>query len=87
MAQHRTRDRVKREQLGIESDSTSPHSIGFSKKEQKWFGWSHRAMFGFGIGHKVKAGDVIAGAIPVGTTAKTLGDARRMAEAFAEAVS
>lgn len=25
-------------------------SIGFSEKEQKWYGWSHRAMFGFGIG-------------------------------------
>lgn len=87
MAQHRTRDRVRREKLGIESDSTSPHAIGFSKKEQKWFGWSHRAMFGFGVGHKVKAGDVIADKFSVGTTAKTLDDARRMAEAFAEAVS
>lgn len=28
-------------------------SIGFSAREQKWYGWSHRAMFGFGIGHTV----------------------------------
>lgn len=28
-------------------------SIGFSKDEQKWYGWSHRAMYGFGIGSNV----------------------------------
>ena len=33
-------------------------SIGFDEKEQKWYGWSHRAMFGFGIGSTVKPGDV-----------------------------
>jgi len=29
-------------------------SIGFCKKEQKWYGFSHRAMYGFGVGSKVK---------------------------------
>lgn len=33
-------------------------SIGFSEKEQKWYGWSHRASYGFGIGSNVKLGDV-----------------------------
>lgn len=32
-------------------------SIGFCEKEQKWYGWSHRAMCGFGIGSEVKRGD------------------------------
>ena len=32
-------------------------SIGFNKEEQKWYGWSHRAIFGFGIGHVTKKGD------------------------------
>jgi len=32
-------------------------SIGFSEKEQKWYGWSHRAMYGFTIGDQVKKGD------------------------------
>ena len=31
--------------------------IGFSEKEQKWYGWSHRAIHGFGIGSTVKKGD------------------------------
>ena len=30
---------------------------GWSEKEQKWYGWSHRAIFGFGIGSKVSRGD------------------------------
>lgn len=32
-------------------------SIGFCEREQKWYGWSHRAMHGFGIGSTVKRGD------------------------------
>jgi len=32
-------------------------SIGFCEKEQKWYGWSHRAMYGFGVGSTVKKGD------------------------------
>jgi len=32
-------------------------SIGFCEDEQKWYGWSHRAIFGFGIGHVTKEGD------------------------------
>lgn len=32
-------------------------SIGFNPYELKWYGWSHRAMYGFGIGSEVKIGD------------------------------
>jgi hypothetical protein len=32
-------------------------SIGFCEKEQKWYGWSHRAIYGFGIGSKIKKGN------------------------------
>ena len=32
-------------------------SIGFNEKEQKWFGWSHCAIYGFGIGSVCKKGD------------------------------
>lgn len=32
-------------------------SIGFCEAEQKWYGWSHRAICGFGIGSKVSKGD------------------------------
>jgi hypothetical protein len=32
-------------------------SIGFHEPSQKWFGWSHRAIFGYGIGDSVAPGD------------------------------
>jgi hypothetical protein len=38
-------------------DSHCVCSIGFNKEEQKWYGWSHRAIFGFGIGATCKKGD------------------------------
>lgn len=78
-------------------------SIGFCEEEQKWYGWSHRAFYGFGIGDSVKEGDLCATSgwtdeylaehpeedvsLPVGFVAETLDDCRRMAVAFAGAVS
>ena len=31
--------------------------VGFSPKDKKWYGWSHRAMYGFKIGSTCKKGD------------------------------
>jgi len=31
--------------------------IGFSATENKWYGWSHRAIYGFEVGSEVKKGD------------------------------
>lgn len=78
-------------------------SIGFCDKEQKWYGWSHRAIHGFAVGDTVTEGDCVAQSgwtdeylaehpkkdlsLPVGFVAYTLEDARRMAVAFAESVS
>ena len=77
-------------------------SIGYSPKENKWYGWSHRAIHGFTIGDVVKKGDLTNDSglveeyriqhpdedysLPVGFKAETLNDAKRMAIAFAEAV-
>ncbi len=77
-------------------------SIGFCEREQKWYGWSHRAMYGFGIGDVVSEGDCTASSgwidgitpdgnpdpdvLEVGFTAKTLEDAKLMACAFASSV-
>jgi hypothetical protein len=78
-------------------------SIGKSRKDGKWYGWSHRAIFGFKIGDVVKEGDLTNTSgfipeylaehpeedlsLPIGFKAMTDEDARRMAIAFAEAVS
>ena len=77
-------------------------SIGKSFKDGKWYGWSHRAIFGFKIGDKVKEGDCCASSgwiedceeykndpyiLPVGFEAKTEDDCKKMAMAFASSVS
>lgn len=83
------------------SDNTC--SIGYQPKENKWYGWSHRAIQGFTIGDVVKEGDLTTTSgyveeyriqhpdedmsLPVGFKALTLKDAKRMAIAFAKAVS
>lgn len=41
-------------QLAKPSNNTC--SIGFCERQKKWYGWSHRAMYGFGIGSKVEKG-------------------------------
>lgn len=39
-------------------EAGKPVNIGFNEEEQKWYGWSHRAGFSFGIGSTCKFGDV-----------------------------
>jgi len=39
-------------------DGKGTASIAFSPKSQKWYGWSHRAIYGFKIGDVVKQGDL-----------------------------
>ena len=92
---------------GIKPEKVNPDhnvcSIGFCADENKWFGWSHRAMYGFTIGDVAKEGDCVTTSgwideylaehpeadlsLPVGFEAKTMDDAKRMAVAFAESVS
>ncbi len=33
------------------------HGVGFSKKDKKWYGWSHRSIYGFKKGSTCKKGD------------------------------
>ncbi len=33
-------------------------NLGWSEDEQQWYGWSHRAISGFGVGSKVVKGDI-----------------------------
>lgn len=33
-------------------------NIGFNPLEQKWYGWSHRAIYGFGVGSVCKQGNI-----------------------------
>lgn len=52
----------KLDEMGIVPELRRPDnkvcSIGYCAKEETWYGWSHRAMYGFRIGSKVKKGDI-----------------------------
>ena len=75
-----------KEKHGIKSEGTG---FGFSESEQKYYGWSHRAYYGFGIGHIVKDGDSCVGydGIEPGFKCKILEDCKKVAKAFADSVS
>ena len=87
------------EQFEYPTPTSQIKHIGFNPKTQTWYGWSHRAIFGFKVGDRVKAGDIIAkgtaadlrpdapAAFPLGFEARTLDDAKRMAAKFAIEVS
>lgn len=65
--------------------------IGFCKEDQKWYGWSHRAMAGFGIGDRIfeeRYGNNHTPFIKHGRKViKTLKDAKLAAIRFAKHVS
>ena len=62
-------------------------SIGYSEKDKKWYGWSHRTIFGFKTGSKCKKSDYHYTKKRGTWTAKTMSDAKQMAKDFAEGVS
>lgn len=41
----------------IQSNNGNTACIGFNPTKQKWYGWSHRAIYGFTIGSTCKKGD------------------------------
>jgi hypothetical protein len=74
------------EQIQNRKGQPSTCNIGFNPEDKKWFGWSHRAICGFGIGHVVKKGQS-RDSIPVGFKCKTLDDCKKVASDFAASVS
>ena len=68
-------------------------SIGFDARRKKWFGWSHRAVCGFGVGDKLftqrckGATDKTPFVKHGRTTIVNLGQAKIAAKRFAEYVS
>lgn len=78
-------------QLRTEHSKTC--SIGFCERENKWYGWSHRGICGFGIGDKlfeelVEGADDHTPFVEHGhKTIETLDEARQAASNFAESIS
>lgn len=64
--------------------------VGYSEVENKWYGWSHRAIQGFGLGDVVEDDSMTTNAalgVTKGFTVRTLDDAKKVALAFADSVS
>ena len=70
-----------------QDSSHSRCSIGFSVKDGKWYGWSHRALYGFKKGSKCEKGDCHYTEERGEWTAENITDAKQMACDFAEGVS
>ena len=74
--------------LGIEPEMISKKKticqIGFDKKNKKWYGWSHRAIAGFGIGDEVTSKTP---GIKKAYKIKNLKQAKETAIKFAESVA
>jgi hypothetical protein len=62
-------------------------TIGYSPRDGKWYGWSHRAIAGFKPGDIVRKGQILAGTYSPGTVARTMDEAKEFASVFAESVS
>lgn len=84
------------EKRGIRPELITPDSVicqigkcvdKDSEDFDKWFGWSHRAIYGFAIGDVVGEGDITSGRLPEGFEAKTEDDTREMSIAFAKGVA
>lgn len=78
---------------GIAPVAASPGEtccIGFCEREQRWFGWSHRAMTAYGIGDTIFADDILhldyPDRYPAATTLGSLDACRQAAVDFAESV-
>ena len=65
---------------GITEQLTS--GVGFSPKENKWYGWSHRAIYWFTIGSTCRKGDCHYREDRGEWVAETMADAKQMALDF-----
>ena len=75
----------------LASESHNVCSVGFAAEEKKWFGWSHRAIAGFGVGDRIFEEGFGTDSTPFSQhgskPVKNMRDARLAAVAFAAYVS
>lgn len=72
--------------IGLKMDSKAGCSVGKSEADGKWYGFSHRAIGGFGVGDKVKK-DTCGNTSGKEYTIKTDDQARDVAIAFAKDIA
>jgi len=82
-------------EMGIHPEKSDPAhsvcSVGFQPKEQKWYGWSHRAISGYGVGDTIEDHDLEDGTgekiFSQGHELQTLEECYQAAVTFADSVS
>jgi len=62
-------------------------SVGYSPLKKSWYGWSHRAIVGFPVGHRIRKNNVLCNKFPIGFETKNLDDCKKLAIAFADLVA
>jgi hypothetical protein len=72
--------------LGIKSEKNPSCSIGKAECDGKWYGWSHRAVYGFGVGDVVKV-DTMGNDTGKEYEIKTDDEAKAAAIAFAKEIA
>jgi hypothetical protein len=81
------------DKMGIDPDTLEAPkdchvcTIGLNPKSKTWFGWSHRAINGFGVGDKPLAATPFGNETNHQGPAKDLDQAKEYALEFAESVS
>jgi hypothetical protein len=67
--------------------SHSVCSIGWSPSRKKWYGWSHRAVYGFGVGDPDYSEDLESTPKKDRPKIKTIEHAKEAAKRFARSVA
>jgi hypothetical protein len=75
-----------KEWMGMKMCSDTNHSVAQAEADGKWYGWSHRAIYGFGVGDTVKA-DTIGNEAGKEYVIKTDDQAKAAAIAFAKEIA
>ena len=74
-----------------EINTSVSNSIGFSEKEKRWYGWSHRAIESFGLGDRIFepgfGNDATSYRKHGKVKVKSMADAEKSARVFARYVS
>lgn len=74
--------------LGIKPEFASVKSticsVGFNKKQKRWFGWTQRGILSVGVGDQITEDHVLSCIVPAGTVVENLDDARKLIVKFVQ---
>ncbi len=75
------RQGIKPERASIKSTICS---IGFNKKQKRWYGWTNRSIISVGVGDRIDDSHPLSCIIAPGVVVENLDDARRLVVKFVQ---